>query len=147
MSIKDFPYFKTVRFISAPSEGIAKSKAATGELVINNFYFKHLKPEHQYYVLAHEEGHIKFNTRDEIEADEWASQKYFKAGYKISESVKALSEHLDRNNPVHIARAWLQYNRALQYDYVHNKNKKAFRKSYDNADTLRNKLLNAGYGN
>lgn len=128
--------------MNSKSEGIAKSKASTGELVINMHYWSKLKEEHKFYVLAHEEGHIKFNTRDEIEADEWASKKYFNAGFKISESVKALSQHLDRNNPVHIARAWLQYNRALQYDWEHNQNKKAFRKNYETATTIKNKILN-----
>ncbi len=145
MSLKDFPLFKTVRFMNSETEGIAKSKASTGELVINMRYWSKLKKEHKFYILAHEEGHIKFSTRDEMLADEWASKKYFKAGFKISESVKALSNHLDRNNPVHIARAWLQYNRALQYDWENNKNKKAFRNEYETAQTIKNKVLNQFY--
>jgi hypothetical protein len=35
----------------------------------------------------------------------------------------------------------LQYNRALQYDYEHNKNNKAFRKVYETAESIKQKLL------
>jgi hypothetical protein len=136
-----FPFFKMVRFINTDKEGIAKSRASTGELVINMHYWNKLKPEHKIYILCHEEGHIKFDTRDEIKADEWASQKYFSLGFSISQSVHALSANLDRNSKVHVARAWLQYNRALQYDYEHNKNNKAFREVYENAESIKQKLL------
>lgn len=141
MEVLNFPYFKKIRFVNDPKEGIAKSKASTGELVINKFYWNKLKPEHKYYVLAHEEGHMQFNTRDEIMADDHASAKYLAAGYSITESVKALSEHLDRNNPVHIARAWAQYNRALKYDWEKNKNKKSYRADYDTPDEIREKIF------
>ena len=137
----DFPHFKTVRFINNPNEGLAKSMRSTGELVINKYYWDQLKPEHQFYVLAHEEGHILYNTRDEMKADQHASEKYLLSGRPISESVKALSEHLDRNNPVHIARAWAQYQRALQYDWEHNKNKKSYRAHYESDDEIKRKLL------
>jgi hypothetical protein len=136
-----FPFFKKVRFINEPKEGIAKSRASTGELVINMHYWNKLKPEHKIYILCHEEGHIKFDTRDEMEADDWASKKYFYLGLPISQSVQALSSHLDRNNPVHIARAWLQYNRALKYDFQTNKNNSAFRKVYETAESIKQKLL------
>ncbi len=118
---RDFSLFSSVRFENDPKEGIAKSRRSDGELVINKFYWNQLKPEHKFYVLAHEEGHIKYNTRDEFRADEHASEIYCAAGLSLRESVKALSEHLDRNNPVHIERAWRQYQRALQYDREHKK--------------------------
>jgi hypothetical protein len=137
--------FSKVRFINTPLEGIAKSSPRTKELVINMHYWPRLKKEHQFFVLAHEEGHVVLKTRDEMEADDWAAKKYFEAGYKLSESVKALSEHLDRNNPVHIGRAWLQYNRALQYDWQHNQNANSFREQYETANTIKQKLLNKFY--
>jgi len=136
----DFPYFRKVRFINDKSEGIAKSQRKTHELVINLYYWKQMKPEHKFYILAHEEGHIFYDTRDELEADEYASKKYLNAGLKISESVKALCEHLDRKSPVHIARAWAQYQRALKFDYEHNHNQKAFRQHYESADLIKRKL-------
>ena len=138
----EFPYFKTLRFIDNKKEGIAKSMRSTGELVINKYYWKNLKEEHKFYVLAHEEGHILYNTRDELKADQHASERYFLRGFKLSESVKALGEHLDRNNPVHIARTWLQYQRALQYDFEKNNNVKAYRKNYGTAATVIQKLKN-----
>jgi hypothetical protein len=137
----DFPYFSEVNFINNKKEGIAKSNIYTKELVLNLFYWQKLKPEHKFYVLAHEEGHIFFKTKDELKADEHASERYMAAGLPITESIHALSDHLDRNSPVHIARAWMQYQRALQYDWQHNKNKKAWRTHYDTKDEVKQKLL------
>ena len=140
----NFPYITSVRFINDPKEGIAKSKRATGELVLNKFYWNKLKPEHKVYVVGHESGHIRYNTKDEMLADDYASRLYLNAGGSITESIRALSDHLDRNNPVHIARAWLQYNRALKFDYEHNHNKKTFRPHYDSADDVKRKFLSNG---
>lgn len=137
----DFPYFSKVTFINDKKQGLAKSNIRTEELVLNLFYWHKLKPEHQFYILAHEEGHCIYDTKDELFADEHASQRYFAAGLPLSESVKALSAHLDRNHPVHIARAWLQYQRALQHDYEHNKNQKSYRPHYDTIAEVKNKLL------
>ena len=136
----EFPGIKKLTVINDPKEGIAKSKRSTGEVVINQYYWRRLKPEHKIFVLCHEEGHIVHNTRDELLADEYASKKYLDAGYSIYESEKALEESLDRTNPVHIGRIWAQYNRALKYDWLKNKNKKAYRDHYDSADTVRTKL-------
>lgn len=136
----DIPYIKTVRFISNPAEGIAKSRRSTGELVINRYYFDDLPDEHKLFVLLHEAGHIGLNTVDELAADKFASDLYLKAGFPISESVKALAEHLNDKNPVHLARAWAQYQRALQWDYRHNNNQKAFRPHYEGEGEIKQKL-------
>lgn len=136
----DFPYFKILTIINDPKEGIAKSRRDIGELVINKYYWRQLKEAHKVYVLCHEEGHIFYNTVDELKADDYASKKYLEAGYPISESVKALSEHLDRSNPVHMGREWAQYNRALKYDFEKNNNKKAFRSHYESSDEIRSEL-------
>jgi len=136
--------FQWVRFINTPHEGIAKSHRATGGLVINLHFWNTLIQAHQFFILAHEEGHIVCNTRDELVADEWASKKYFEAGLPLTESVKALGKHLKNDNKVHIARTWLQYQRALKYDYEHNQNPKTYRPHYDDADSVKQKLqLNA----
>ena len=141
----DFPYIKSVRYINDPNEGIAKSKRSTGEVVINKYYFDKLKEAHQYFVMEHESGHIKFDTRDELKADKYAMDQYAKTGHDLREGVKALTEHLDRNNPVHILRAWKNYQRALEYDYTRNNDKKTIKQLLqDRDDHLKNKLLNYG---
>ena len=140
ISKAEFPFFKKITFINDPKEGLAKTARSTGELVINMHYWPKLIDAHKYFVLCHEEGHIKFDTSDELKADDWAAERYFKSGLPISESVKVLTEHLDRNKPVHIARAWMQYNRALKFDYQKNHNIKAYRKFYDTEDTIIEKL-------
>jgi hypothetical protein len=114
----DLPYIKSVRFINDKNDGIAKSMRSTGELVINQYYWHQLPPEHQYFVIQHESGHIARNTRDELKADEYASARYFEAGLSLRESVKALAGHLDKNNPVHVLRAWKQYQRAKAQDKI-----------------------------
>ncbi len=141
-SIETFniPYITSVRYINDPNEGIAKSRRSTGELVINKYYFFRLPKEHQLFVLLHEAGHIAHNTRDELTADKFASDVYLNAGFPISESVKALACHLQENNPVHIARAWAQYQRALEFDYRQNNNQKTFRPHYDSIPEIKQNL-------
>ncbi|GEM_PF-6425636 len=136
----DFPCFTSMRFINDKKEGIAKSQRQTGELVLNLYYWNKIKPEHQFYILAHEEGHILYNTEDEMLADQHASERYMAAGFSITGSIKALEDHLDRNNPVHIARAWAQYERSLQYDWQHNKNKASYRDQYDSVEVIKSEL-------
>lgn len=138
--LENFTGFNKIRFINSKDEGIAKSRRSTGELVINKYYWPHLKDEHKFFILAHEEGHIINNTRDELIADEYASKKYLAAGFKLSESVKALSQHLNTKNPVHLARTWAQFQRALKHDYQENKNRKAYRPRYESAEDVRKKL-------
>lgn len=140
----DFPYIKIVRFINSPNEGIAKSNRKTGEVIINKFYFDRLKDAHKYFVLEHESGHIKYDTRDELLADKYAMEQYLKTGHSIREGVKALTEHLDRNNPVHILRAWKNYQRALDFDYANNRKKSLKQMFADKADANNNKILSYG---
>lgn len=139
-----FPTFKKLRFINTSKEGIAKSRVSDGELVLNLYYWKKLKLEHKFFILAHEEGHQLYNTRDEMEADDHAFKKCVAAGIKLSVAVKALGEHLDRNNPIHIARTWVLYQTALKYDYQINKDKNSFRSHYDSANDIKLKLEKNG---
>jgi hypothetical protein len=141
----DFPHFTSVRFVNDKKEGIAKTQRFTGELVLNLFYWNQLKPEHQFYILAHEEGHIFYKTEDELKADEHANEKYMQAGLPVTESVHALSDHLDRNNPVHIARAWQQYQRGLQYDWEHNHNNKSYRNHYQTVEEIKSVLHDSNF--
>lgn len=136
----NIPYITSVRYINNPHEGIAKSRRSTGELVTNKYYFFRLPKEHQLFVLLHEAGHIAHNTIDELTADKFASDMYLNAGFPISESVKALACHLQENNPVHIARAWAQYQRALEFDYRHNNNQKTFRPHYEGIQEIKQNL-------
>jgi hypothetical protein len=136
----DLPQIKSLRFINSPNEGIAKSRRSTGEVVINSYWWRRLPKEHRIFVLLHEAGHIEHDTVDELLADKYASDLYLKMGYEPEESVKALTQHLNRNNPVHIARAWAQYKRALEYDYRKNGNLKAYRQDYDDMDEVKQKL-------
>lgn len=136
----DIPFITSVRFINTPNDGIAKSRRSTGELVVNRYYFDRLPDEHKLFVLLHEAGHIGNKTVDELTADQFASDMYLNAGFPISESVKALAANLIEDNPVHVARAWAQYQRALEYDYRRNNNQKAFRTHYEGVGEIKQKL-------
>jgi hypothetical protein len=139
----DFPYIKNVRYINTPNEGIAKSNRRTGEVIINRYYFDRLKEAHQYFVLEHESGHIKYETRDEFKADRYAMERYIATGHDVREGVKALTEHLNRNNPVHVLRAWKVYQQALNKDYAYSTNKpvkQAIADYKDRYDNIKNKL-------
>ena len=140
----DLPGIKYVRFINDPGEGLAKTRRSVGELVINLYYWNKLKSEHQFFVVAHECGHICRNTTDELIADKFASDLYLKTGLSLTESIKALSDHLNHGNPVHIARAWAQYQRALKHDWQQNGNSKTYRRYYDSVNDVKQKLYNNG---
>lgn len=137
----ELPGVKSLKFFSDKNEGLAKTKRSVGELVINLYYWNKLKPEHKFFVVAHECGHICCDTKDELVADKFASDLYLKTGLSLTESVKALSNYLNVDNPVHIARAWAQYQRALRHDWEKNGNIKTYRRKYDSVSDVKQKLF------
>ena len=82
--------------------------------------------EHRFFVLLHEDAHIKFDTQDEFLADEYAFKEYARRGYSLSESIKALTRILKFDNPEHIKRAYNMLLTAQDYDYNINKNMNAY---------------------
>lgn len=108
----------------------ARVNRKTGHLQINMDVFPRLKDEHKAFVLLHEEGHVVLDSSDEMAVDEYAFKKYAALGYSLTESVKALTQVLNSKSPEHTKRAYLQLQRALEYDNKNNKNKDAYRPHY-----------------
>lgn len=138
---RDIPFaFTSVEFYNDPAQGLAYCNRRTGVVHINLAHWYKLPEEHRFWVLAHEEGHIVEQTRDEIEADGFASRKYLAADLPPSESIRALTANLDDTNPVHVARAYLQLQRALQFDFLHNHNERAYRSRYASDASIKQQL-------
>lgn len=103
----------------------AKCRRNTGEVFINARVWDKLHPDHRYFILCHEAGHIMLNTENEVEADAYAFKEYAKSGRSLTNSVKALSRVLTFNNPEHHLRLSEQLGRALKFDFEVNGNENA----------------------
>jgi hypothetical protein len=139
---KHFKGFKKIIFSYEPSKGAARSNLKNGTVIINNSKCTNMPLEHLFFILCHEEGHIVLNTKDELEADKYAFAKYEKYNFDNSATVNVLKEHLDEKNPVHQARLFAQYNRALQNDFKEKNIKSAYRKHYYSVAEVKQKLKN-----
>jgi len=104
----------------------ARVNRRTGEMQISIKFWKQLPPEHRFFIMLHEMGHVILQSRNEEEVDNWAFNQYAKAGYSLKESVFALTRVLNMDNPAHNWRAYLQLQRAREFDYFHYGNKNAF---------------------
>lgn len=114
------------KVITAPTfdGAIANCNRDTGLVVVLPEFYN-LPEAHQFFILAHEAGHIVKKSNDEDVADSYAFEQYAKAGYPLSESIMALTHNLSFNSQDHTRRAETQLHRALVYDYKTNNNQKA----------------------
>jgi|GEM_PF-2369850 len=88
----------------------------TGVVYINARLKGQLTKDQWFFILLHEQGHLVLQTTDEKAVDAWAFDEYVKRGYKLSESVYALTKVLNFSTPEHFERAENQLKRAQQYD-------------------------------
>jgi len=116
-----------IYFEDRNSTSPARANRYTGEVFLNSNIWNSLTPERRFFVLCHELGHLKHNTTDELYADESAFYDYVKKNKSLKESVKALSQVLNFDNPEHYDRLLNQLKRALKYDFEHNHNHKAMK--------------------
>jgi hypothetical protein len=157
----------TIKFVSlAPSKGPAFCNIDTGNIYVNIPEFYKYTPAERAYILFHEMGHIKLqNRRDEHAVDEWAFNEYIKAGYKLTDAVKALTQALSNKNKEHITRAQNQFKRAAMVDALNNSYETRFitgggdssflglsksakenrAKKYDDRNARKNKKVDAEY--
>lgn len=112
--------------------GPASALKSKGIVFLNRKVWNNLHPDHRYFILCHEAGHIVRNTSSEDEADEYGFKAYTDSGRSLKESVYALSKVLNFKNPEHHLRLQNQLNRALDYDYQVNGNINAKRKNMNN---------------
>ena len=104
----------------------ARVNRFTGEIQINDRYFKSMPEFRKSFIIEHEKGHFLNNTRSEFEADQYAFKKL--AGTQprsLKESVYSISRVLSFRNPEHMERMIEMMKMALEYDFKHNGNEKA----------------------
>jgi vacuolar-type H+-ATPase subunit I/STV1 len=116
---------KITWFDGTENDGPAAVEKNTGHLYLNRPVFNRLTKPQKAFVKLHEEGHVAKYTNSEFEADEYAFKKFADKGYSLRDAVKALTQVLTYENPEHKQRTYEQIFRALRYDWLKNKNKKA----------------------
>lgn len=102
----------------------ARVNRRTGEMMLSMRHMRAMSKEHRLFVMLHEKAHVELQTTDEVKADDQAFKEYADLGYSLNASVKALTRVLNDQNPEHAWRMYLQLERAKNYDYTHNGNKK-----------------------
>lgn len=107
----------------------------TGELYLSPFFFD-LPQEYQIFILEHEWGHYRLNTKSELKADKNAFFNYAAAGLPLSKAVLALEEVLDMNNPAHAYRAEQVFNHALAFDYFINPSRQKLKTKESRMDAI-----------
>jgi hypothetical protein len=75
-----------------------------------------LNGDQWYFIMLHELGHLKKQTKNELEADKWAHEQYLKEGGSLKESVYSLTDLLNYNKPEDMLRAKAQLQRAQRKD-------------------------------
>ncbi len=143
---KHFPHFKRIYLVDEPKKGVAWTQIKKRQLWLNIPKWNLVPFEHQFFILAHEEGHGVLHTKDEMEADKYAYDKYEKMNFNNTAAVQALQMFLDVRNPVHKARIWQQYQRSLKNDFEEFKIPSAFRKHYDTIKETKTKLKKILHG-
>ncbi len=101
----------------------ARVHRITGDITLNQDLLDHGTSQEVKWILSHEAGHFLKNTRDEFLSDKFAFDSL--AGQfagSLKSSISALSRHLPFDNPEHLNRLFVQFMRALRYDFEHNGN-------------------------
>ena len=142
----NFPFFRHVHFVNDPNQSVAFTRIKTRELFINTCKFNQLPFEHQFFIIAHEEGHNILHTKDELLADAHAYERYEKHNFSNKEAVKLLHQSLDSRNPVHAARIFQQYQRSLKNDFTEFGIQSARRNHYATIVETRNNIKKQLYG-
>lgn len=98
----------------------ARVHRPTGNIFLAKKFFEEYSPNQQRFILAHELGHYRLNTKDETLADAYAASEMIDdAGLKAT--FRALNESL-HNNPFCDYRRLNLYNNLAKYDNVINNN-------------------------
>lgn len=107
---------------SLPCDTPARTHRPSGKVWVNSNYIGgNIRKPYWQFILDHEEGHIVLNTSSELEADAYASAKFFnKYALTPFDSVKALTEVLPVNTEEQKLRVELQKQRAAKFDCEHN---------------------------
>ena len=110
----------SIEFSNTLGDTPASTHRPSGKVWVNSNYLGgNMRKRYWDFILAHEEGHIVLDTKSEIEADAYASVKFFnKYPLEPFDSVKALTEVLPVNTAEQKLRVKLQEARAAKFDCI-----------------------------
>ena len=91
-------------------------------IFINLPYWAKLTEDEKFFVLLHETGHAELNSKDEVEADQFALENYLANGGKLTEALYSLTDNLNTKNPLSKKRIKTQFKSLVNYDINHNNN-------------------------
>jgi hypothetical protein len=95
-------------------ESPAAVNRETGVMYVNPAF--KLTQDQWYFIMLHELGHIKEQTKDELKADAWAHKQYLKEPKSLKQSVFALTDLLSFAKEEDYTRAQMQLIRAQKAD-------------------------------
>ena len=122
----------------------ARVNRITGDIFWNR-KFDFLPEPVKKFIIHHEIGHYELQTKDEIEADNYAFSKY--AGtepYSLKNSIDAMTDVFSFQKPIHYKRLYEQYKRILKWDWENTGNAKA-KEVYDFIVKNENEMNNSNF--
>lgn len=108
----------------------------SGVVFISKKHFDKMDPVYRNFVLAHEEGHLVLNTKDEQMADEYAMKKMLKKNVPLTKILKSLTRVLQYDKDNHYGRTINIFEKLALYDLFVNNNKKLFNLLKNNNDMV-----------
>jgi hypothetical protein len=111
-----------VQFVTDLGDTPAAVDRYSGIIYLNGRMWPTLTKDQKFFVLLHEWAHIQLQSTDEKAVDKLAFEEYSRRGYSLKQSVNALTRLLNFSDREHYERAYLQLQRAIQYDKEHNNN-------------------------
>jgi hypothetical protein len=102
----------------------ARADHRNGIVYISKKHFEGMDPVYKDFIIAHEEGHLVLNTKNEEQADEYAMKKLLKQGYPLSKILGSLTQVLQYDKMGHYGRTNAIFNKLFLYDLAVNQNKK-----------------------
>ena len=116
-------YTTTADFLRESPAAIDRTQ---GILYINPKLFNRLTPFQKKFVKAHEMGHYKYQTSDEVVADAYAFDQLAGTEFRsLKQALGCINDILKDNNPGKKKRYDALYKRALTWDYKINGNRLA----------------------
>jgi len=108
-----------MKIIQVPDLGSTPARVhrPSGTVYLNMRLWPLIDTKVQKVILAHEAGHHYLNTKSELKADEFAFKKYaLTEKGSLKALYRAVTRHLNMQNPQHRKRAATQIKRILQTD-------------------------------
>lgn len=102
----------------------ARADHRNGIIYVSKKHFDGLDPVYKDFILAHEEGHLVLNTKNEEQADDYAMKKMLEKGYPLTKILGSLTRVLQYDKANHYGRTSKIFDKLFLYDLAVNKNNK-----------------------